>query len=56
MEEQKSESKRGKVIFYDRVPQDVFVKIQQTIFEIKTKTKRGKVSMSEAITKLIRKA
>jgi len=49
-------SNRGKVITYDRVPEDVFDKIQLAILEIKTRTKRGRVSMSEAITKLIRKA
>lgn len=47
---------RGRIITYDHVPDDVFDKIQIMVLDIKTKTKRGSVSMSEAITKLIRKA
>lgn len=47
---------RGRQIHYDHVPDDVFDKILATQLEIKRNTKRGKVSMSEAITKLIRKS
>lgn len=50
----KKHYQRGRVIFYDRVPDDVWIKIQSTILQIKEKSKRGKVGMSEAITKLIR--
>jgi hypothetical protein len=45
---------RGRQILYDRVPDDVFEKIQFMILEIKKQTGRGQVGMSEAITKLIR--
>ena len=50
----KKHYQRGRVILYDRVPDDVWIKIQSTILQIKEKSKRGKVGMSEAITKLIR--
>lgn len=46
---------RGYIITYDRVPKDVLEKILDTQTEIKKTTKRGKVSMSDAITKLIRR-
>lgn len=45
---------RGRQIHYDHVPDDVYKKIQEELLAIKLKGKRGKVSMSEAITKLIR--
>ena len=45
---------RGRQIHYDHVPDDVWDKIQLTIWKVKQQTRRGKVSMSEAITKLIR--
>lgn len=45
---------RGRQIHYDRIPDDVYDKILEVQKEIKKKTKRGKVSMSDAITKLIR--
>jgi hypothetical protein len=45
---------RGRVILYDRVPDDVYQKILEIQTHIKLKTKRGKVSMSDAITNLIR--
>lgn len=50
----KTKYDRGRVILYDRVPDDVYNKILETQTEIKKKTKRGKVSMSDAITKLIK--
>ena len=55
MEEKKSYD-RGRQILYDRVPDDVWDKIQVMILKIKQQTGRGKVSMSQAITKLIREA
>lgn len=45
---------RGRQIHYDHVPDDVYDKILEAQAEIKKKSRRGKVSMSEAITKLIR--
>lgn len=50
----KNKYDRGRVITYDRVPDDVLEKILDTQTEIKKNKKRGKVSMSEAITKLIK--
>jgi len=47
---------RGRQIHYDNVPDDVFELVLSEQAEIKKKSKRGKVSMSQAITKLIRKA
>lgn len=47
---------RGRVIYYDRVPDDVMTKIQDVQIEIMRKTGRARVSVSEAITKLIRKS
>lgn len=45
---------RGRVILYDRVPDDVYQKILEIQMHIKKKAQRGKVSMSDAITKIIR--
>lgn len=50
----KIKTDRGRVIYYDRVPDDVMDKILETQLAIKKKSKRAKVSLSEAITKLIR--
>jgi len=52
----KEKTNRGRVIYYDRVPDDVMDKILLTQLSIKQKSKRTKVSLSEAITKLIRTA
>lgn len=45
---------RGRQIHYDQVPDDVYKKILEIQAHIKQKTLRGRVSVSAAITKLIR--
>jgi hypothetical protein len=45
---------RGREIHYDHVPDDVYETIIHTQAQIKISSKRSKVSMSEAITKLVR--
>jgi hypothetical protein len=45
---------RGREIHYDHVPDDVYETIIHVQAQIKISTKRSKVSMSEAITKLLR--
>ncbi len=47
---------RGREIHYDRVPDDVYEIIIRMQAQIKIASKRSKVSMSEAITKLLRLA
>jgi hypothetical protein len=56
VKEIKKHYSRGRTILYDNVPDDVWMKIQQHVLLIKEKTHRGKVGMSQAITKLIRKS
>ncbi len=50
----KKKYERGKIITYDHVPTDVYDLILDKQLEIKKRTQRGQVSLSEAITALIR--
>lgn len=45
---------RGRTILYDNVPDDAYDKILDMQTTIKKKTKRAKVSISQAITKIVR--
>jgi hypothetical protein len=47
-------SKRGRTITYDHVPDEVYKAILDKVHEIKVSRNRGKVSMSEAITQLLK--
>ena len=49
-------AKRGKTILYDQIPDDAFDKIIEIQAHLKKKSKVGRVSLSTAITKLIRAA
>lgn len=48
------EYNRGKQIHYDQIPDDVYEIIIRTQASIKLRTGRARVSLSQAITKLIR--
>lgn len=47
--------KRGRVIFYDQVPDDCYAAIQAELLEIKLKKTGVQKSQSSAITSIIRK-
>ena len=52
----KQKADKGRVIYYDHVPDEIFTLILNEQIRLKEQKKRNQVSLGAAITSLIRKA